>query len=102
RTSFSPAGTGTEREAMSRTTLCVLTAGVLAVLSLSLMLARQVVLGDEVKAPAGPGTWKVTLLVTGKCTGDVKLLTATPLDFGRQHIFNEVCRSEELYARQPD
>ncbi len=87
---------------MSRTTLCVLTAGVLAALSLSVMVARQCVLGDEVKAPAGPGTWKVTLLVTGKGTGDVKLLTATPLDFGGQHIFNEVCRSEELYDKPPD
>jgi hypothetical protein len=87
---------------MSRTTLCVLTAGVLAVLSVALMAVRQSVLGDEVKAPAGPGTWKVTLLVTGKSAGDVKLLTATPLDFGRQHIFNESCHSEELYAKPPD
>src|SRR5262249_43783390 len=87
---------------MSRTTLCVLTAGVLAAVALSVMIARQQVLGDEVRVPAGPGTWKVTLLVTGKATGDVKLSTATPLDFGRQHIFNEVCRSDELFDRPPD
>src|SRR5262249_7082259 len=84
------------------TTLCVLTAGVLAAGALSVMIARQQVLGDEVRVPAGPGTWKVTLLVTGKASGDVKLLTATPLDFGRQHIFNEVCRSDELFDKPPD
>jgi hypothetical protein len=87
---------------MSRTTLCVLTAGVLAAVSLSVMIVRQHVLGEEVRVPVGPGTWKVTLLVTGKSTGDVKLLTTTPLDFGRQHIFNEVCRSDELYDKPPD
>jgi hypothetical protein len=87
---------------MSRTTLCVLTAGVLAAVSLSIMAVRQQVLGDEVRAPVGPGTWKVTLLVTGKATGDVKLLTTTPLDFGRQHIFNEVCHSDELFDKPPD
>jgi len=87
---------------MSRTTLCVLTALGLAVASLSVMAARQRVLGDEVKVPTGPGTWKVTLLVTGKGGPDLKLWTATPLDFGKQHVLTESCRSDELLDKQPD
>ena len=39
---------------MSRTTLCITTAAVLAVLSLATMLTRYRVLGGEVKAPSGP------------------------------------------------
>jgi hypothetical protein len=87
---------------MSRTTLCVLTAAVLAVLSLGLMVVRYQVLGDEVKVPAGPGTWKVVLTVHGQSTGNTRLVTATPLDFGRQHISGEVCRSDELLDKPAD
>lgn len=87
---------------MSRTTLCVLTAAALAVGSLSVMVVRQRVLGDEVRTPAGPGTWKVTLLVTGKATGDARLWTATPLDVGRQSISHETCHSDEFSDKPPD
>jgi hypothetical protein len=93
---------------MARTTLCVITAGALATVALGVMIVRYQVLGREVKVPAGPGTWKVTLLVNGKSQGkSAKLLTATPLDFGRQHILREACRSEDLLdkpadARHPD
>ncbi|MBY0525635.1 MAG: hypothetical protein K2R98_19675 [Gemmataceae bacterium] len=87
---------------MSRTTLCVLTALVLAVTSGALMASRQQVMGDDVKVPTGPGTWKVTLLVTGKSLGDAKLSTATPLDFGRQHILREACQSEQMLDKPPD
>ena len=44
---------------MSRTALCILTAAGLAVASIGLMIVRYQVLGDEVKLPAGPGTWSV-------------------------------------------
>jgi hypothetical protein len=87
---------------MSRTILCVATATLLAVASVATMVARQRVLGSEVKMPTGPGTWKVTLLVTGKGNGDGRLLTATPLDFGRQHIYGESCTSNELLDNPPD
>ena len=50
---------------MSRTTLCLLTAAGLALLSVGLMVGRYRVLGNEVKLPGGPGTWKVTLVVCG-------------------------------------
>src|SRR5262249_20887339 len=87
---------------MSRTTLCVLTAAGLAALSLGLIAARYQVLGDEVKAPAGPGTYKVTLVVRGKSNGDARLITACPLDFRRQHVCNEDCQSAALTARHTE
>jgi hypothetical protein len=84
---------------MSRTILCVITAAVLAVVSLGLMVGRYVVLGDEVKVPGKPGTWKVTMLVHGRSSGEARVMTATPLDFGRQHLLREEFRSEELLNR---
>ncbi|HLN33501.1 MAG TPA: 7TM domain-containing protein [Gemmataceae bacterium] len=88
---------------MSRTTLCVITAAGLAAASVGLMIGRCYVLGDEVKTPVGPGAWKVALVVHGKTTGsDARLTTAIPLDFGRQHILNELCRSNELLSKPPD
>jgi hypothetical protein len=88
---------------MSKTTLCALTAAGLVAVSLSLMLGRYHVLGDEVKVPNGPGTWKVAMLVKGKTTAsDSKLQTITPLDFGRQHILREEFRSAELLNKPPD
>lgn len=87
---------------MSRTTLCVLTAAGLAAVSVAVMIARHRVLGDEVKVPNGPGTWKVTLQVNGKSLGDARLMTATPLDFGKQHILREVFHSDELLDKPID
>jgi hypothetical protein len=66
------------------------------------MAARYAVLGKEIKVPAGPGTWKVTLVVQGQAEGDVRLRTAVPLDGGRQHVLREECRSAELLDRPPD
>lgn len=88
---------------MSRTMLSVMTAAALAIGSVAVMVGRYHVLGDEIKVPAGPGTWKVTLLVQGQSTGtDARLLTTTPLDFGHQHILDELYRSDELLAKPPD
>jgi hypothetical protein len=88
---------------MSRTALCVVTATGLVTVSLALMICRYQVLGDEVKIPNRPGTWKVTMLVNGKSSAnDARLLTATPLDFGRQHIQSEMFRSAELISKPPD
>src|SRR6516164_4413896 len=87
---------------MSRTTLCVLSAAALAALSLGVMIFRNQVLGADIQAPTGPGTWKVTLMVQGHSLGDAKLSTATPLDFGRQRILRESCRSAQLGERLPD
>jgi 7 transmembrane helices usually fused to an inactive transglutaminase/Transglutaminase-like superfamily len=87
---------------MSRTTLCLLTAGSLAMLSLGFMATRYTVLGDEVKLPIGPNTWKVTMKVQGDFDGDARIQTATPLDFGRQHVMSETYDSPQLLNRPVD
>jgi 7 transmembrane helices usually fused to an inactive transglutaminase/Transglutaminase-like superfamily len=88
---------------MSRTTLCVLTAAVLATLSAGLMIGRYHILGDQVKVPLGPGTWKVTLLVHGETTGsEARLSTALPLEMGQQRVLKENCRSREFLPKPPD
>jgi hypothetical protein len=88
---------------MSRTTLCVITAGGLAAVSLGIMGGRLAALGHETRVPVSPGTWKVQMLVNGKITGPgAKLMTVTPLDFGRQHVLRESNRSAEFLAKPPD
>ena len=87
---------------MSRTTLCVLTAAVLAALSVGLMIFRHQVLGSEVTAPSAPGTWKVTLVIKGHSQADARLSTSTPLDFGRQRVLRESFRSSQFVEKLPD
>lgn len=88
---------------MSRTNLCILTASGLALCSALLMAGRYYVLGGEVKAPAGPNAWKVRLVVQGRMTGpEARLLTATPLDLGRQQMLYQTYRSDEMAPRSPD
>jgi hypothetical protein len=86
---------------MSRTTLCVLTAALLALGSAGVMVARHRVLGDEVRRPAGPNTWKVTLAVHGTSTGGAHLATPTPLDLERQRLLDDAYDSAELFPRPP-
>jgi hypothetical protein len=81
---------------MSRTTLCTLTASGLVLLSLGTMLLRYQVLGDEVRRPLGPATWKVTLAVQGTSLGRAQLKTAGPLDLDRQHLLDDSYSSEQL------
>jgi hypothetical protein len=81
----------------------VITATGLALASVGVMVGRYRLLGEEVKVLLGPGAWKVTLLVQGKTTGsDARLMTATPLEIGHQHIQKEECRSKEFLAKPPD
>src|SRR5262245_47905174 len=93
---------GEAHRIMSRTTLCAVTAAGLAALSLGIMAARYYVLGDEIKLPAGPNVWKVTLTVQGRTDGEARLLTASPLDFNRQHVVRETYHSAQLTGRAPD
>lgn len=87
---------------MSRTTLCMATAAGLTAVSVGLMIVRYHVLGDEVLAPKGPGAWHVTLLVNGVSTSkDAKVVTATPLEIGHQHICRESCSSKEFSNKPP-
>jgi hypothetical protein len=87
---------------MSRTTLCAATAAVLALLSLGVMALRHHVMGDEVRVPHGPGTWKVSMVVQGRSEGDARLLTLAPLDFGRQHLVRQSCQSAEFLDSMPE
>src|SRR5688572_12545966 len=84
---------------MSRTRLCVGTAAVLAAASASVMAARYAALGPEAALPRGPDTWKVTMLVQGKSTGDARLVTTAPLDGPRQHVAREQCHGDGFTAR---
>jgi hypothetical protein len=84
---------------MSRTTLVVLTASVLAMLSIGITVTRIRVMGQESKVLPGPGNYKVTILVHGKSTGDARLITACPLDFNRQHIYGEEYTSTEFLPK---
>jgi transglutaminase-like putative cysteine protease len=84
---------------MSRTTLCLCTAGLLAAGSLLVMALRTRVLGDEIRLPAGPGTWKITMLVQGRTMADAHLWTATPLPAGHQQLVREQATSEELVQK---
>src|SRR5260221_1279665 len=87
---------------MSRTTLCLLTAAGLALVSTGVMALRTNVLGEEVHRPIGPGTWKVTLAVQGKSLGNARLWTATPVDLERQHVVEDRYLSEETTHKAPE
>src|SRR4051812_8219678 len=87
---------------MSRTTLCMITAAALTVLSLGAMTARWCLLGDEVRRPIGPSTWKVTLTVQGTSQGQARVFTATPLDLERQRVIDDSYDSDELHHKPPE
>ena len=81
---------------MSRTTFCLVTACALTLLSLGFMATRRQALGEEILAPTGPGTFKVTVRIHGKSQGNAKVQMLCPLDFKQQHVFREEFSSEEM------
>ena len=87
---------------MSRMTLCGLTAAALALVSVGLMIARYRVMGDEVELPAGPNSWKVTLIAHGQADAGARVWTAAPLDCRRQHVLREDHKSAQLEAKPSD
>jgi hypothetical protein len=87
---------------MSRTTLCVLTAAGLALVSLALMILRYQVMGEALYRPPGAGAWKVTLAVRGISLGNARIATAIPLDLDRQKVDNEIYKSEQLFHKAPE
>lgn len=84
---------------MSRTMLCLVTAVALVTLAVCLAVVRIRVMGQETEVHAGPGHFKVTLVVRGKGAEDMRLTTACPLDLNRQHVFAEQHSSDELTAK---
>jgi hypothetical protein len=87
---------------MSRTTLCALTAAGLTVFSILVMVTRSWVLGDEVRRPLGPSTWKVIMTVQGTSLGNARLMTASPLDLDRQHVLEDAYSSGQLFHKPPE
>ncbi len=87
---------------MSRTTLCMLTASLLAALSVGTMALRFHVLGEEAHRPIGPGTWKITLAVQGTSTGQARVWTTMPLATERQHLIEDRHSSEQMSHRPPE
>lgn len=87
---------------MSRTTLCAVTAAVLALLSGTIMMVRYQVMGDELRRAHGQGAWKVTLAVHGTSLGSARVATAIPLDLDRQQVDKELYESEQLFAKPPE
>jgi 7 transmembrane helices usually fused to an inactive transglutaminase/Transglutaminase-like superfamily len=86
-----------------RTLLCVGTAALLIAVSVALMITRNQVLGDDVRLPGGPETWKITLVISGKATsGDARLYSAAPLESPRQHVLHETRQSEQFDAKPSD
>src|SRR5260370_40705852 len=87
---------------MARPPLCTIPAAVLAAVALGLMGLRYWVLGAEVKLPAGPPVWKVVMVVQGHAQGEPRLVTAAPLDVGRQHVLREEFSSPHLTTKRPE
>jgi hypothetical protein len=87
---------------MSRNTLCLLTATILAGVAVASMVFRYHVLGDEIHSPTGPGIWKVTLVVEGQMEGPAKLAHLTPLDTAHQRLLRESAHSEQFTDHGPD
>ncbi len=86
---------------MSRTALCVLTAVLLAAASAATMAARRSVLGDALRRPSGPNTWKVRMVVRGTYSPGGRLLTATPLELERQRVLDDSYASPQLQHKAP-
>src|SRR5262245_22280812 len=87
---------------MSRMTLCLLTAALLALLSGGTMYLRSRILGDEVSRPIGPDTWRVVLSVNGVSDGNPRIWVPTPLHLERQRLVDELFSSDRLSAHSPD
>ncbi len=87
---------------MSRSTLCLATALLLAAASAGVMAARCRVLGDEVARPVGPGSWRVALVVRGTSEGNARVWGPTPLNLGRQQLIEELFSGDGVSARTPD
>jgi hypothetical protein len=78
------------------------TAGALAALSLTVMVVRNQALGREIRTPAGPNTYKVTLVLRGKSLGNAKVQMLCPLDYKHQHVFREEFDSRQMVEMPTD
>jgi len=85
---------------MSKTTVTIITALLLALVSLGLIISRQQSLGSEIDGTPGDAVWKVTIVSEGELNRPQSTVTTrlTP-DFRKQHITDESFTSQELTHR---
>jgi hypothetical protein len=82
---------------MRKTWLSVVTALLLAAVSVALIVGRWHVLGAEVDGIPGASAWKVTLRIDGELAArDGSVAAVLPLDFRGQHITDEAFDRAEL------
>jgi transglutaminase-like putative cysteine protease len=85
---------------MSRTGYTVAAAALLTVLSAACLLTRRHMLGADINGPVGNSSWEVSLDVEGTIPEDrTAIITLPPLDFRRQHIYDEHFSSDVLKPR---
>jgi hypothetical protein len=85
---------------LSRTSYTLIAAGLLAIVSVGILLLRRQVLGAEINGPRGASTWRITLQVRGPLPEEPEaLVLLPPLDFRQQHIYEERLDSAELTPR---
>ncbi|HJZ53852.1 MAG TPA: 7TM domain-containing protein [Gemmataceae bacterium] len=87
--------------ALSRTRLALLTAVGLVILSAAAHVTRRATGGADV-GPPGASSWEVMLSARGPLQSEKNsgIVTASPPDFRRQHVFDESWRSDELVRRE--
>ena len=82
---------------MAKTRLSLLTALLLAAVSVALFVGRRLTPGAEAGGPRGDSAWKVTLAAAGElAAGESSVVNARPPDFRHQHVFEERFHSKEL------
>src|SRR5262245_38636546 len=86
---------------MSRTRLAALTALGLVVLSTAVFFTRRATGGADIGGPAGTSSWEVTLTARGQLDPAKRnpVTVSAPLEFRRQHIYDEAWKSDELNRR---
>jgi transglutaminase-like putative cysteine protease len=87
---------------MSRTRLTILAALILVAVSAGVFFTRRATGGVDVGGPAGVSSWEVTLAARGQLPPDkdAAVVTSSPPDFRRQHIYDESWKSNELAHRE--
>ncbi|MDB5310112.1 MAG: Transglutaminase-like superfamily protein [Gemmataceae bacterium] len=87
---------------MSRTRLAVVTSVGLVALSAAVFITRRATGGADVEGPPGTSSWEVSLTARGRLDLEKAgpVVISTPLEFRRQHIFDEAWKSDGLARRE--
>lgn len=87
---------------MSRTRLAAITALILIVLSTAVFFTRRATGGADVGGPPGLSSWECTVTVRGTVDNAKHSYVniSSPPEFRRQHIYDEIWKSEELVRHE--